>query len=59
VNYFLKDSDGKFMNHKNDKRVWLKWMELQVHDDVDAIKTPTGFIPKYQDLKRLFKETHC
>ena len=45
------------MNHKNDKRVWLKWMELQVHDDVDAIKTPTGFIPKYQDLKRLFKET--
>ncbi|GAH33366.1 unnamed protein product, partial [marine sediment metagenome] len=57
VNYFLKDSDGKFMNHKNDKRVWLKWMELQVHDDVDAIKTPTGFIPKYQDLKSLFKET--
>jgi len=57
VNYFLKDSDGKFMNHKNDKRVWLKWMELRVHDEVDAIKTPTGFIPKYEDLKRLFKET--
>ncbi len=57
VNYFLKDSDGKFMNHKNDKRIWLKWMELRVHSDVDAIKTPTGFIPYYQDLKRLFKET--
>jgi len=57
VNYFLKGSDGKFMNHKNDKRVWLKWMELRVHDDVDAIKTPTGFIPNYLDLKRLFKET--
>ena len=56
VNYFLKDSDGKFMNHKNDKRVWLKWMELRGYDDVDAIKTPTGFIPRYQDLKRLFKE---
>ena len=57
VNYFLKDSNGKYMNHKNDKRVWLKWMELRVHDEVDAIKTPTGLIPKYQDLKRLFKET--
>ncbi len=57
VNYFLKDSDGKFMNDKNDKHVWLKWMESRVHNDVDAIKTPTGFIPKYQDLKRLFKET--
>lgn len=56
VNYFLRDSSGKFLNHKNDKRVWLKWMELRVHNDVDAIKTPTGFIPKYQDLKRLFKE---
>ena len=56
ANYFLKDSDGKFMNHKNDKRVWLKWMELRGYDDVDAIKTPTGFIPRYQDLKRLFKE---
>lgn len=57
VNYFLRDANGKFLNHKNDKRVWLKWMELRVHDDVDAIKTPTGFIPKYQDLKKLFKET--
>lgn len=56
VNYFLKDSNGKFMNHKNDKRIWLKWMELRVHEDVDAIKTPTGFIPRYQDLSRLFKE---
>ncbi len=55
-NYFLKDSDGEFMNEKNDKHVWLKWMELRVHKDVDAIKTPTGFIPKYQDLKRLFRE---
>ncbi len=57
VNYFLKDKDGEFLNHKNDKRIWLKWMELRVHGEVDAIKTPTGFIPKYQDLKKLFKET--
>jgi phosphoenolpyruvate carboxykinase (GTP) len=53
VNYFLKDEHGKFLNHKNDKSVWLKWMELRVHDDVTALTTPTGFIPEYKDLKRL------
>ena len=31
-------------------------MELRVNDDVETIKTPTGFIPKYEDLKKLFKE---
>lgn len=56
VNYFLKGKDGKFLNSKEDKRVWLKWMELRVHGEVDALKTPTGHIPKYDDLKRLFKE---
>jgi len=56
VNYFLKDKDGKFLTKKADKRVWLKWMELRVHNEVDAIKTPTGYIPTYKDLKRLFKE---
>ena len=55
VNYFLKSASGNFMNHKNDKRVWLKWMELRVHDDVDAIKTPSGSMPKYDDLISLFK----
>jgi phosphoenolpyruvate carboxykinase (GTP) len=57
VNYFLRHPDGQFANHKTDKRIWLKWMELRVHGDVDAIKTPTGFIPQYEDLKRLFQET--
>jgi phosphoenolpyruvate carboxykinase (GTP) len=31
-------------------------MELRVHGEVEAIKTPTGLIPKYEDLKKLFKE---
>jgi len=57
VNYFLKDSAGNFLNGKQDKRVWLKWMELRANKEVDAIKTPTGFIPEYKALKRLFKET--
>jgi len=56
VNYFLKDLNGNFVNHKQDKHVWLKWMELRVHDDLGAIKTPTGFIPKYEDLKKLFRK---
>jgi len=56
VNYFLKDKDGDFLNAKTDKKVWYKWMELRIHNDVDAIATPTGRIPKYDDLKRLFKE---
>jgi len=56
VNYFLKDSEGKFLNDKEDKKVWLKWMELRVHKEVNAVRTPTGYIPKYEDLKKLFKE---
>ncbi len=56
VNYFLKDKDGNFLNEKTDKRVWYKWAELRAHNEVSAIKTPTGLIPKYEDLKKLFKE---
>ncbi|MFA5771808.1 MAG: phosphoenolpyruvate carboxykinase (GTP) [Thermoplasmata archaeon] len=56
VNYFLRSKQGKFLNGKNDKMVWYKWMELRMHKDVEAIETPTGRIPKYNDLKRLFKE---
>jgi len=56
VNYFLKDKDGKFLNEKNDKKVWLKWMERRVHNEVRALKTPVGYLPLYEDLKVLFKE---
>jgi len=56
VNYFLKDASGNFLNEKSDKSVWLKWMELRSNKDVGAIETPTGLIPKYEDLKKLFKQ---
>jgi phosphoenolpyruvate carboxykinase (GTP) len=56
VNYFLKDKEGVYMTGMHDKHVWVKWMELRVNGDVDAIRTPVGYIPKYEDLKRLFKE---
>jgi phosphoenolpyruvate carboxykinase (GTP) len=54
VNYFLKNREGKWLNQKNDKKAWYKWMELRVHGDVEAVETPTGRIPKYADLKPLF-----
>jgi len=56
VNYFLKDASGNWLNERNDKSVWLKWMDLRVHGDVDAIQTPVGYIPKYSDLKKIFHE---
>ena len=55
TNYFLKE-DGKFMNEKVDKKVWLIWMDGRVHNEYDAIETPIGFIPKYEDLNELFKQ---
>lgn len=58
VNYFLRDEKGNFVNEVRDKHVWIKWMELRVHGEVEAIKAPTGLIPLYEDLRRLFREVH-
>lgn len=55
TNYFLKE-DGKFLNEKVDKKVWVLWAEGRVHKEYDAIQTPIGQIPKYEDLKALFKQ---
>ncbi len=55
TNYFLK-VDGKYTNDKLDKKVWLIWAEGRVHGEYDVIETPIGLIPKYEDLKKLFKE---
>ena len=54
VNYFLKEN-GAFLNEKVDKAVWLKWMEERVHGEGEATLTPIGYIPKYEDLRPLFK----
>lgn len=56
VNYFLRDDAGKFLNAVRDKHAWVKWMELRVHHDVGAIRTPTGWIPKYEDLRPIFRQ---
>jgi phosphoenolpyruvate carboxykinase (GTP) len=56
ANYFQKGKEGKWLTGVKYKRVWLKWMELRANWDVEAISSPIGYIPKYPDLKRLFKE---
>lgn len=57
VNYFLRDlRTGEFLNDRRDKHCWIKWMEARVHGDVAAIRTPTGLIPKYEDLVKLFDQ---
>ncbi len=59
VNYFLvKDKTAPqkdYLNGRHDKRIWLKWMELRVNGEVNALEAPTGLIPCHEDLKALFK----
>lgn len=55
TNYFLKEN-GKFLNEKTDKKVWLLWMEGRIHGDYGAIETPVGYIPEYSDIRQLFNE---
>ena len=61
LNYFLTDaarggSSKKLLGEKKDVKAWMGWLEQRAHREVDAIETPIGFIPKYEDLKKLFKE---
>ena len=55
TNYFLK-KDGKYLNEKVDKKVWLLWMEGRVHDEFAGVETPIGYIPKYEDLQEMFQK---
>jgi phosphoenolpyruvate carboxykinase (GTP) len=60
LNYFLTDaarggSSQKLLGEKRDVRAWMAWLERRVHREVDAIETPIGYLPKYEDLKDLFK----
>ncbi|HQA92380.1 MAG TPA: phosphoenolpyruvate carboxykinase (GTP), partial [Sedimentisphaerales bacterium] len=55
TNYFLK-KDGKYLNGMLDKAVWVKWMELRIHGEAEALDAACGLIPKYDDLQRLFQQ---
>jgi phosphoenolpyruvate carboxykinase (GTP) len=59
LNYFLTHEarGGKgtqLLGEKRDVKVWLGWLDLLAHKEVDAIETPIGRIPKYEDLKNMF-----
>lgn len=61
LNYFLtheeRGGSGKgLLGEKRDVPVWLSWLDRFANKDVEAIETPIGYIPKYDDLKKLFKE---
>jgi len=60
LNYFLTDAarggtSPKLLGEKRDVKAWMAWLERRVHREVDAIETPIGYLPKYEDLKELFK----
>jgi phosphoenolpyruvate carboxykinase (GTP) len=55
MNYFLKGENGEYLNEKTDKKVWILWAEGRVHGDFEAITTPIGNLPRYEDLKTLFE----
>ncbi len=55
-NYFMRGPDGKFMTSKLAKKVWLHWAEGRIHGEYGAYITPTGKIPRYEDLEKLFKQ---
>jgi phosphoenolpyruvate carboxykinase (GTP) len=60
LNYFLTDearggTSKKLLGEKKDVKVWLSWLERLAHNDAEVISTPIGNLPKYQDLKQLFK----
>lgn len=56
TNYFLKTPEGKWVNEKVDKKVWVLWAEGRVHGDYKALETPVGLIPQFDDIKALFKQ---
>jgi phosphoenolpyruvate carboxykinase (GTP) len=59
LNYFLTEEarggdSKKLLGEKRDVKVWLSWLTQRANGEMDAIETPIGFIPKYEDLKQLF-----
>ncbi|OPZ55496.1 MAG: Phosphoenolpyruvate carboxykinase (GTP) [Synergistetes bacterium ADurb.Bin520] len=64
LNYFLthgarggEPGSKKLLGEKRDVLPWLTWLERRAHGEVKAIDTPIGFIPLYEDLKKIFGDT--
>jgi phosphoenolpyruvate carboxykinase (GTP) len=61
LNYFLTDKarggeSNRLLGEKKDVKVWLAWLERYAHNEIDFISTPIGNLPRYEDLKSLFKQ---
>ncbi len=56
TNYFMRGADGNYVTSKLAKKVWLHWAEGRIHGEYEAIDTPTGKIPFYEDVIQLFKK---
>jgi phosphoenolpyruvate carboxykinase (GTP) len=60
LNYFLTHearggNSKKLLGEKKDVKAWMAWLERRAHNEVDALETPIGYLPRYADLKELFK----
>jgi len=60
LNYFLTHanrggSGTGLLGEKKDVKVWLGWLERFANNDAKAIDTPIGYLPHYDDLKKLFE----
>jgi len=61
LNYFLTEKarggeSTRLLGEKRDVKVWLSWLERYAHNEIEFISTPIGNLPKYDDLKALFKQ---
>jgi phosphoenolpyruvate carboxykinase (GTP) len=61
LNYFLTDqarggSSSNLLGEKKDVKVWLTWLEGVAYGEINFIPSPVGFLPEYEDLKKLFKK---
>jgi len=61
LNYFLTHEarggeSKKLLGEKRDVKVWMAWLGRRAHGEVEALKAPIGFLPKYDDLKGLFEK---
>ena len=61
LNYFLTDqarggNSPTLIGEKRDVKVWLAWLERYSHNETGHISTPIGNLPRYEDLKPLFRD---
>jgi len=59
LNYFLTHearggTSKKLLGEKRDVKVWMAWLERCAHGDVEALNSPIGYLPLYNDLRTLF-----